>query len=318
MKQFKNILLVTDLKLGSQPALKRAISLAKHNKANLMVVDTVEDANPHVVFTQPLKSMDSKTKHKNLQNLLIEGKRQLLKDLIQSVKSEGVKVKGKILQGTPFVEIIQEVILNGFDLVMKTADGNSGARRRLLGTEDIRLMRKCPCPVWIIKPTRKSKYHRILAAVNTDPHLKVDTLNPQIMELATSLAERENSELHILHVWRLDNENAFRQDTIMTKKEVDHLVKEKKDAHKEKLDELLEKFPLQGIKAQVHLIKGNPRKEIPALAEKMKAELVIMGTVVRTGIPGLLVGNTAETVLSDLDTCLLTVKPEGFQTPILL
>jgi len=41
-----------------------------------------------------------------------------------------------------------------------------------------------------------------------------------------------------------------------------------------------------------------------------------MGTVARTGIPGLIIGNTAESILSDIDCSLLAVKPEGFVTPI--
>ena len=41
-----------------------------------------------------------------------------------------------------------------------------------------------------------------------------------------------------------------------------------------------------------------------------------MGTVCRTGIPGFHIGSTAENVLPHLQTSVLTVKPEGFVTPI--
>ena len=43
-----------------------------------------------------------------------------------------------------------------------------------------------------------------------------------------------------------------------------------------------------------------------------------MGTVGRTGIPGLFIGNTAETVLRQVHCSVLTVKPEGFETPVRL
>lgn len=41
-----------------------------------------------------------------------------------------------------------------------------------------------------------------------------------------------------------------------------------------------------------------------------------MGTVSRTGLPGIFIGNTAETVLQQVDSAVLTVKPPGFVTPV--
>jgi nucleotide-binding universal stress UspA family protein len=43
-----------------------------------------------------------------------------------------------------------------------------------------------------------------------------------------------------------------------------------------------------------------------------------MGTVCRTGVTGFLIGNTAEKVLNNVDCSVLTVKPEGFVTPVTL
>ena len=43
-----------------------------------------------------------------------------------------------------------------------------------------------------------------------------------------------------------------------------------------------------------------------------------MGTVARTGIPGLIMGNTAEAILEQLDCSVLAIKPPGFVTPVSL
>jgi len=43
-----------------------------------------------------------------------------------------------------------------------------------------------------------------------------------------------------------------------------------------------------------------------------------MGTLSRTGISGLLIGNTAEKVLRQVDCSVLIVKPDGFITPVKL
>ena len=76
------------------------------------------------------------------------------------------------------------------------------------------------------------------------------------------------------------------------------------------------KDALSFIKFHKHLIKGYARKEIPLFTKEINADLVIMGTVDRTGIPGLFMGNTAESILNQLDCSVLAIKPQGFVTPV--
>lgn len=72
------------------------------------------------------------------------------------------------------------------------------------------------------------------------------------------------------------------------------------------------------LKPQTHLVKGRARKENPMLAKQIEADLVVMGTVARTGVPGFIMGNTAETILNQIDCSVLAVKPPGFTTPVTL
>ena len=57
---------------------------------------------------------------------------------------------------------------------------------------------------------------------------------------------------------------------------------------------------------------------IPTLTKDMRIELILMGTVSRTGIAGFFIGNTAERVLQQEDCSVLTVKPAGFVTTVKL
>lgn len=57
---------------------------------------------------------------------------------------------------------------------------------------------------------------------------------------------------------------------------------------------------------------------MPQLIKDLGAELVVMGTVGRTGIPGFIIGNTAETILNQIECSVLAVKPAGFVTPVTL
>lgn len=55
---------------------------------------------------------------------------------------------------------------------------------------------------------------------------------------------------------------------------------------------------------------------IPAITRAQRIDLLVMGTVGRTGIPGFFIGNTADSVLRQVDCSVLAIKPDGFHTPI--
>ena len=62
-----------------------------------------------------------------------------------------------------------------------------------------------------------------------------------------------------------------------------------KKSHKKWVDELLKKFPMSEIQNKLHLLKGDPAVLIPEVAKREKVDLIVMGTVCRTGIPGFII-----------------------------
>jgi universal stress protein E len=223
------------------------------------------------------------------------------------------------MYGIPFIEIIQEVLRSQHDLVMTTAEGRMGLKDTLFGNTTMHLMRKCPCPVWVIKPGQPRQFGRILAAVDLVQDDKDRTaLTTKIIELATSLARLGQSELLIVHAWRMYGESMIRGRGGLSTEEVERLLRETQDAHRQWLIELLQQHPLEDLKYEVYLLKGEAGALITELAQAKAIDLIVMGTVSRAGIAGLLIGNTAEKVLQQVDCSMLTVKPNGFVTPVQL
>ncbi|MGM0858940.1 MAG: universal stress protein [Pseudomonadota bacterium] len=70
------------------------------------------------------------------------------------------------------------------------------------------------------------------------------------------------------------------------------------------------------LSLRTHVVPGIPDRDLPKMAETIKADLVVMGTVARTGIAGVIMGNTAEAVLSQLNCSVLAIKPDGFESPV--
>jgi universal stress protein E len=66
-------------------------------------------------------------------------------------------------------------------------------------------------------------------------------------------------------------------------------------------------------KSRGHLRCGDPAIELPAVARAMRASLVVMGAISRSGLKRIFIGNTAEQVLDSLRCDLLIVKPPNRQ-----
>jgi nucleotide-binding universal stress UspA family protein len=178
-------------------------------------------------------------------------------------------------------------------------------------------MRKCPCPVWVIKPGQPTHFNRILVAVDLvkDDHERA-ALAKKIMELATSLARSRQSELLIMHTWSMFGESILRGRGEISNEAIEKLLQETRNEHRQWLIELIQQHSLEDLKSEVYLFKGDPGTLIIDLAQVKKVDLIVMGTVSRAGLSGLLIGNTAEKVLQQAKCSMLTVKPEGFISPV--
>jgi nucleotide-binding universal stress UspA family protein len=195
------------------------------------------------------------------------------------------------------------------------------------------LLRKCPCPVWLVKPEKADSYRRILAAVDVDDNYPPEelktrqALNGTVMELASSLAVSEFAELHVVHAWEAVGESAMRHGAFIRQPEdkVNAYVDKVYQHHAQLLDALMQGMSaklgpdaIEFIKPQQHLVAGAARKEIPALAKDLQVDCIVMGTVARTGVRGFIMGNTAETILEQIACSVLAIKPPGFVSPVTL
>jgi universal stress protein E len=308
MKRFKNILFVADRERGLDAALERAVRLSQSNAARLTVMDVMPDAG--------LDGYLRRTYAIDLNAQLREQRLGFLDALTRPYTDAGVPVYTTVATGTLFLEVIRAVQRNAHDLVMKVAQHEAGLAPTLFGSDDMHLLRKCPCPVWIDRPDGTRHYRRLLAAVNPFDDGSGD-LSRMILDLATSLAAREDAALQIIHTWELPGESTLASGRgRIPRNELDRLLDDTEAHHRQALDVLLLPYGLSSGVENVHLVKGHAARTISAHTRERDIDLVVMGTLGRTGIPGLFIGNTAEDVLRDTQTPVLAVKPRGFVTPV--
>jgi len=312
MHRFKNILFVGKPGSGIDPALRRAVELAAINGGRLTIVQ-VAAVEPDALTGDLGMQVDG------LIGEIEEEQSNELARLADAVEELGIRPDTRLLRGKPFLSIVQQVLRTGHDLVMKEAENSVGGfRSRLFGSTDQHLLRKCPAPVWLFKASYGSGFRSILAAVDVGQGGN-DELNAKILQLASSLAAREGSDLHVVHAWTLYGETMLRSPRRGVSREILlQLLKDEESERMRRLETVSQGEVVPEVKAKLHLVKALASEGIEKVADSVDADLVVMGTLSRAGVRGLLIGNTAETVLGRLDSSVLTVKPEDFQTPVSL
>lgn len=301
MKRFRNVLLVAGMDDGPVPerVFERALSLARRNRAKLTLIDVVPEVKllPEVLADEMLE-------------LVLRGRRDSLARLAGLAREVGVDVETELAVGQPFLEIIHKVQRSEHDVVI-TAGGCVEDTGGEIDSTTMHLMRKCPCAIWVARPRPHNRYARVVAAVDpdaTDP--EKESLNRKIMELAVSMAKLEGSELHVVHVWEFHGLPAGATGEVWRQWE-----KTVRRELKRRFHEFLADYDL-GPGPQVHFAAGEPATVVSTLANTRQIDLLVMGTVCRTGVRGFFIGNTAEGVLARVDCSLLTVKPDGFVSPV--
>lgn len=314
MKRFKNILYVAEFAVDQRLAIARVIALSENNQARLTFL--------HVVEQPRLGALLDLYTPEQIDMQLREQERHKLEQLLLGYS--GVNpIDLQIRIGRPFIEIVRQTLDGDHDLVVKLAGGGQGIQDHLFGSTDMHLLRKCPRPVWLMRPTGKANYAKIMAAVDFDPWSADgadDILNRSILELASSVALSDFAELHLVHVW--DSmlsawAGEIPYETVKLQIEAERVrYQSGLDYLASKLRHWLGDEAYNYLSPQLHLIRGNARDEIPALAARLDVNLLVMGTVARTGIKGLIIGNTAEVILNGIHCSVLVVKPDGFVSPL--
>lgn len=321
MKLIKNILYVAQASISQEPSLARAVSLAENNQADLTIIDVVPAVTAGI--SMPLGGPTSA----ELQSAMVSKRRTELESLVAPYRQRR-DIQIEVLVGKMFLEVIRAVLRNKYDLLIKPAE-NPDFVERLFGSNDMHLLRKCPCPVWLTRPDEKPNYRCILAAVDFDLDNESNTveqgLNQQIVDLASSLALSDFASLHFVHAWDAPAEMTARFWADNPNEAIMAYVEGERSRHETAFnrlrDQLRDKIGTEAydyLSPQFHLRRGAPSTVIPQMAKQLQADLVVMGTVARTGIAGLFIGNTAETILEQLQCSVLAVKPPGFVSPIKL
>lgn len=305
MNTIKQILAVIDPTVDSQHGLSRSIDLAKKSGASITAFMSIYD------FSYEMTTMLSSDEREAMRNAVVKDRQAWLDDILAQYPD--VDIKSQVVwHNRTYEAIIDAVIEQNFDLVVKGTHQHDTLKSVIFTPTDWHLIRKCPAPVLLVKEHAWPERGNILAAVNSvsenEQHL---ALNNRIIKDAQFLCELANAKLSLVNAYPATPVNIAIEIPEFNPSIYNESVKKH---HVESTHELASKHQIAQQDCAIE--EGLPEDVIPDVAARLNSELVVIGTVGRTGLSAALVGNTAEHVIDSLNCDVLALKPDGYVSPL--
>lgn len=300
------ILVDVDALAPPHPALAQAFAQAQASGAALTVVDVLAEV-PRAARTFVTPEIEAE---------LLADRQARLEAMVRDAPA-GVAVETAVLRGRPALALVRAVLRGGYDLVIRAHRRDLSAEPRPYGAVDIQLLRTCPCPVWIAGPEAAARPRRVMVAINAQPDgQEEEALNAAMVGLARTVRDPAGDPVRVLFAWLPYGEELMRPR--LSEAAYRRYVEESEQIARAALARAVAACGPAAAGIEAELVRGLPEEAIPKAAAAHRADLIVMGTVARTGIAGLVIGNTAERVLRRIQGSVLAVKPPGFVSPVTL
>lgn len=202
--------------------------------------------------------------------------------------------------GTPQALILDRAEQWQADLIIVGSHGQTSAAHALLGSVTHSVIRHAHCPVLIVRPGERTR--RILVGTDfSDPALPA-------LKAAANEAKRVGGELTVVHsldlVWAPASYPAMAFGGAPFNVSPDQ-IKELEAIATQQLEESLKQLNVAG---DTLVTTGPAGTALIEIASERKADLIVVGTIGRTGLRRALLGSVAETVAKGAPCSVLIVR----------
>lgn len=222
------------------------------------------------------------------------------------VAADGARVELEIVEEYPWTALIGRALRGEADLIVAGKRSGEVSGGRKVGSTAAKLLRKCPAPVWLVKPDHDLQHRHVLAATD------FSSVSERAVAAASWIAGHAGGELHVLHAWNLAAAE-LRAGATMPPEEYEALVDERRAKAMGALEHEVRGLP---VDPTLHLERGAAHTEILTELEEEHPDLLVMGSLSTGGRRGFQVGTIAERVLEQVDESILAFKPKDFVCPL--
>ena len=137
----------TDFSRASTAALKRAVAMAKADRAQLIVVHVMTP--PSLVL--PGEGYISPSLYEEIEASARAQAQKRLDAIVARARKAGGRATGLLLEGVPHERIARAVRARKVDLLVIGTHGRTGLAKFFLGSVATRLVASAPCPVLTVR-----------------------------------------------------------------------------------------------------------------------------------------------------------------------
>ncbi len=285
MKLLEKILVATDFSHSSGHAMNVALFLSKTFHSELNII--------HVHGADPLTESESKKLHE-----------LTVKELNKTIDDSDYKNLSLsdpfIVSGNPSEQIIKYANKKDVNVIIIGSGEKKDDDRFKLGITVERILRNSRKPVWIVKKNSPSRIKRILCPVDFSDS------SERALRNAVHLARHLKAELEIVHVIK------YSPRLYLGRKEIKNVEKEKyKNLINIEFDKLVKKLDFVDVEYKLRLLEGDPHIKILDHLKDQRFDLLVMGTVGKSGFEKILIGSVAEKVIREVPCSALMIREES-------
>jgi nucleotide-binding universal stress UspA family protein len=296
------ILLATDGSEEAELAVQSAAQLANDTGSELHVVLVGPSTVTAVGLVGSQPDVDR------------EAKGSLEAQVEKAKAAGGMVAQSHFRVGRPDHEIVTLAEEIGAGLIVMASRGLGGIKRALMGRVSSSVVRHAHCPVLVVRREKDGEpafsAKRILLATDGSREAALAT------QAAVDLANKTNSEIHLVHVTIPLHEPSYYEDIyyyegISIEDAIAREQRERQRSAQKLLDDQVEKIKAAGGSvAQTHHHTGKPDQEIVELAEEIGTGLILMGSRGLGGIRRVLMGSVSDSVVRHANCPILIVRKE--------
>lgn len=309
MVSYSRILVAVPYGKANDGTLQRAVDMARSHNAQLTLFGVTEE------IEKEYESWLTTKLPEDLEQAMQAKQSAALQAQADALRADYAAVDSVVAKGIPFIELIKQVQSGGHDLLILDAVSSQANHKRFMGSTTKHVLRKCPCAVLCVRGNKKTA--KVLAAVDVFAHKpESQALNLKVLAHAHAMAQQEQAELHVVYAQQPIGEPMLSSWGIGSADMLDGMEADLIANSQSKLLQLTESVCGSAEGVVMKTILGNPRDALPVYVKDQGIDLMAMGTVCRTGIKGFLIGNTAESILSEVECSILALKPDGFVSTV--
>ena len=292
----RTILLATDFSTNAGVARAWTEQLARQHGAAVVLVNVFREGPGLAPEFVPLPQYCYDDIRARLESALA--------DEAQTLRRTGLTVDYELGYGNIVEVILAAAKRRGADLIVAGTRGRTAWKNLMLGSTAVRLLQTAPCPVLTVRPMDTLAPRRVRSVL-------VPTDFSEDAALAAEAAKRllggptKDRRIVLLHAYHVPADATSLPASMLM-----DAISAVDAAAQRTIEEFAATVRATGIHVETITCEGQPPESIIDYARSRSVDAIAMGTHGRSGIDRLVLGSTAERVVTSAPCPVLTVRRE--------